>query len=324
VAIPDAYPEGYRFGFEMYIWFAAIGIGLVFCMIFAVRAKKSSLVNRKQLYWSNFIFYISAAAMLSLLHISYLIPDQYTILQSFAITLTQTSVVFWFYYWEKNLTHLRVKFLPVILVTIIDVISIAVFLINFIAGIVIIENSNVFMLIGTIFVALFMYGLSFQFFRRVSGKFKKLGIFLFLGIAFFQLSLFLDYPPIFAIFPEFPPIIAPTLMLLGATFYGYSLLGIIDGITAFYQQKHICTVHRGEIKKDRRIYLCPTCATPYCDECYDAVIKNEGCWNCGHGGASDKTDGEWKSESVEAIAETDNIQIDEKKPKGKGDPGPGK
>ena len=113
-------------------------------------------------------------------------------------------------------------------------------------------------------------------------------------MAFYHTSIFLDYPPMYLIIPFFPPDVSPIFLIGSAILFGYALLGLVDGITAYYNQEHICTIHRGRIEKNASIYYCPSCTTPYCSKCYEQVIKKDGCWNCGHG-VPEKEDEGWKS-----------------------------
>jgi hypothetical protein len=75
-------------------------------------------------------------------------------------------------------------------------------------------------------------------------------------MAFYHISIFLDNPPTYLIIPTFPPVMSPILLIGSALLFGFALLGIVDGITAYYNQEHICTIHRGPVEKNDSIYYC--------------------------------------------------------------------
>lgn len=302
--IPEGYPEGYRLGFEMYLWNIACIGGLILGIFFLIKAYKSSLINRKQLYLGNGLFYIAAGLGWFFDTLGFIFPDYYNLYHLISTSLINGVLISFLYYWERNLR--KIRFNPVIWVVILYIISVVFHLYFFLANI---NNPYFgFILITVIFyVMFFLYYLFIKFTIAVSGKLHKLGIILTLGMAFYHISIFLNIPLTYLIIPAFPPIISPFFVIGSGLIFGYALLGIVDGITAYYNQIHICTIHRGVVEKDQSIYYCPSCSTPYCNQCYEQVIKKEGCWNCGHG-ILDKADEDFKDKE-----EKEDIEIIHKK-----------
>ena len=290
--IPEGYPEGYRLGFEMYLWHVVCTLGLIFGIFLLIKAYKSSLINRKQLYLGNGLFYIAVGLGLFFDTLGFIFPDHYNLFHLLNTSLINGTLIIFLYYWERNLR--KIKFKPVIWAVILYIVSEGFYLYFFLVNI----NNPYFgfiLLTVILYIMFFLYYLFIKFTIAVSGKLHKLGIILTLGMAFYHISVFLNTPPIYLIIPTFPPIISPLFLSGSGLLFGYALLGIIDGITAYYNQTHICTIHRGVVEKNQSIYYCPSCSTPYCNQCYEQVVNREGCWNCGHG-ISDKADKEFKNE----------------------------
>lgn len=290
--IPEEYPEGYRLGFEMYIWYVTCIFCLIFGIIFLIKAYKSSLVNRKQLYFGNGLFYVAIGIGWLFVEMGFLYPDHYNLFRLLGPGLIYGITIIFFYYWERNLK--KMKFNPVIWAAIVFITAISLRLYFLLVNIYT-AYLDVFLYFAIIFISIFLLLLFIRFTIAVSGKLHKLGITLIIGTVSYQISIFLDNPPIYLLLPTFPPIISPLLLMGSALLFGFALLGIVDGITAYYNQTHICTIHRGVVEKNQSIYYCPSCSTPYCNQCYEQVVNREGCWNCGHG-ISDKADKEFKNE----------------------------
>jgi len=144
------------------------------------------------------------------------------------------------------------------------------------------------------------------FIRNVRGRLRRAGYLFILSYILFGIAAFFDHPPGNSLVPENIVIIIPILFILIHVFGFYSFLTIGEQISDYYKQAHICTVHRGKINRNESLYYCPDCNTIYCLNCYEQVIKQDGCWNCGRVDKR-KPEKELKEEVVD-----EEIIIDEK------------
>jgi hypothetical protein len=72
----------------------------------------------------------------------------------------------------------------------------------------------------------------------------------------------------------------PCLIGFGFVYWGNARFKRVMSATVdFYQTKHECIVHKGEIKG--RVFMCLNCNAFYCIRCKNAIVKAENqCWNC--------------------------------------------
>ncbi|HME51376.1 MAG TPA: hypothetical protein VKM55_04110 [Candidatus Lokiarchaeia archaeon] len=74
--------------------------------------------------------------------------------------------------------------------------------------------------------------------------------------------------------------LVPVLFIIGTLiFFASSISGISTTMVDFYTNKHICIVHKGEIKG--KMYICSKCNAFYCVQCKEAIESiDKCCWNC--------------------------------------------
>jgi hypothetical protein len=105
--------------------------------------------------------------------------------------------------------------------------------------------------------------------------------------------------------PNALALISPIAFILGGITWFIGIKGICDGVTSYYNQARICTIHRGKISKDELLFYCPSCNTLYCKKCYEQVVKKEGCWNCLEGSQIEETEKTEQIDVVEFVKEKD-------------------
>ena len=153
-------------------------------------------------------------------------------------------------------------------------------------------------LLANVFIFIFI----FLFIRRVKGPLRRKGWLLMIGSIAFFFGQFMDHPPGMFIYPDLFIILSPLVFIVSFSFIYYAIKGITKNITSYYNQAHICLVHRGKILEGEPIYSCPNCTTIYCQICYEQVIKQDGCWSCGvHGKVVPKVKPKEQLETEEII-----------------------
>ncbi|MFX1446060.1 MAG: hypothetical protein ACFFHV_21840, partial [Promethearchaeota archaeon] len=174
-------------------------------------------------------------------------------------------------------------------------------LVNFfyalINGTFIFELFNTFNTILTLIENLFVFILIIKFTKQVMGVLRKTGYLWVISFILLYSGGFLDHPPLVSELPEAFAIITPIVFIIGGILWFFSNKRLCDGIVTFYNQVHICTIHRGKISKETHIYYCPNCYTIYCQKCFEEVIKKEGCWNCQE--EVEPEEDKWKVEIIE-------------------------
>lgn len=200
------------------------------------------------------------------------------------------------YFWEKNLVNL--KKIP----TLISGITLIFTVTNLL--------TETYWALQLIIAVLWLISFTFiiilfvKFIKSIKGSLKKMGFLYIFWILLFFIAVFTDHPPLIMFFPELFIYLCPILFIISFCLLYFSTIGVCDGITTFYNQVQMCTVHRGTISKGDTIYLCPTCKTIYCQRCYEQVIKQDGCWNCRTRG-KDEDNKEWGHGEI-SIAEKVN------------------
>ena len=278
IFLEEAYPSDYHLGFSLYFWLIFISIMLIFGTFFLIKAYKTNLLNQKELYIGNGMFMYGLGFTFIFLQVAALFPALFIISLSAASISLLGFNVFFIYYFEKNLVNL--KKIP----TIYSVIAFIFALLNFFY--VLINRTLIYEFFGTVNIILniiqilYLCILIVVFTKRTIGVLRTTGYIWISSFVLFSTGAFLDHPPLVTLLPEVFALIIPIIFIIGGILWFYSNNRLCDSIISYYNQAHICTIHRGRISKDTRIYYCPNCYTVYCQKCFDLVIKKEGCWNC--------------------------------------------
>ncbi|MHA1150505.1 MAG: hypothetical protein ACTSR8_19985 [Promethearchaeota archaeon] len=276
--VPEGYPIAYRLGLDMMAWIINVIISFAIAVIFFFKMIKSDLVNEKELNFSNFLLYTGIGFTHFFFQLGYSYPDYYEIFIPLGYVVMSLELTTFIYFWERNMIGL--KKVP----TLISFILMNVMIVNILYILIfqnpILEIISIVLPLGGLIAMLFIIILTFKFSHHVIGKLKVRGYFMILGILLFAFGYSLDTVYIYEVNPKFSPLVSPIIVGISSLLFYYGLTKIASGITSYYQQAHICIVHRGKILKNEAFYYCPSCNSLYCLKCYELVIKKEGCWNC--------------------------------------------
>lgn len=288
----------YKIGLSIPIWIAYYISGAIVGFLFLLKARRADLINRKELYRVSALFFLFQNTIgIFLFQLAVFIPKYFYLLTNLGWICTAAFTLPFAYYWEKYTVNL--KKIPTIISSILLILSLLNFMLYLIYGTVP-ESLVLLFMVFIVSVMLLFIVLIVKFILTVVGKLRNYGIILFCYIICILLAAILDHPP--GCMVPYSSIISPILFLLAVIFYYFGLSRVIDSITTFYSQIHICTIHRGKIEKGQHIYYCPSCNTTYCERCYDQVIKSDGCWNCGYGLEDDKNEA-WKIKEPDIVGE---------------------
>jgi hypothetical protein len=232
------------------------------------------LINKKEIFLGTALLYISGSFSHIAIQIGVFYPNYFNILINVTYTLAALGFLAYTYYWEKNLVDL--KKVPTIIMGftfILCIINIFSNILQILSVVFIIQI----LLIGGCFFLIFLVA---QFTKNVKGYLRKMGFLLIFGLTLTFTAIITDHDPLIMMAPELFIILSPILFILGFLSY-FATVGICEGITSYYNQAHLCTIHRGTIPKGEPMHYCSSCNTIYCQNCYEQVIKKDGCWNCG-------------------------------------------
>jgi len=298
ILVEEGYPADFHLGFSMIIWLIFIIFALIFGTFFLIKAYKTNFLNQKELYIGSGMFSFGGGFTFIFIQVAVLFPALFIIyLAASFISILGFSMIFIFYF-EKNLVYL--KKIPTISSIIIFIITLFNFFYVTIYRTLIFEFYTAVSLILWLIVNLYVFILIVIFTKRTIGVLRTTG---YIWISSFILIFtggFLDHPPLVTLIPEVFALITPIIFIIGAILWFYSSNRLCNGIISYYNQAHICIIHRGRISKDTHIYYCPNCNTNYCKKCYEQVIKKEGCWNCQEGVKPEDED-KWEREAISKI-----------------------
>ena len=298
IIVEEGYPADFHLGFSMIIWLIFIIFTLIFGIFLLIKAYKTNLLNQKELYIGNGMFSIGGGFSFIFVQVAVLFPALFIIsLAAASISLLGFNM-FFIYYFEKNLVYL--KKIPTISSIIIFIIALLNFFYVIIYRTLIFEFYTAVGLILMAIVNLYAYILIMVFIKRTIGALRTTGYIWFSSVVLITTGAFFDHPPLVTLLPEAFALITPIIFIIGGILWVYSSKKLCDGIITYYNQAHICTIHRGRISKDTHIYYCPNCNTNYCKKCYEQVIKKEGCWNCQEGVKPEDED-KWERETISII-----------------------
>jgi len=298
IIVEEGYPSDYHLGISLYFWLIFISIMLIFGTFFLIKAYKTNLLNQKELYLGNGMILYGLGFDFIFIQVAVLFPALFIILFSTGSILLLGFIMFFIYYYEKNLVNL--KKIP----TICSVIIFIIILLNFFYVIfnrtLIFEFFTAVALILLIITNFYVIILIVVFTKRTIGVLRTTGYIWISSYVLLFTGAFLDHPPFITLLPEVFALITPIIFIIGGILWFYSSKRLCDGIISYYNQAQICTIHRGKISKDTHIYYCPNCNTNYCEKCYEQVIKKEGCWNCQEGVKPEDED-KWEREVISKI-----------------------
>ena len=295
------YPEGYHLGLSSILWWIFIIVTLIISLGLYLNAKKSDLINVKEILISKSIGYTIVSLWIFMIQVGVFFPNNF--LQFFLIGgfIMVFSGTFYFYYWEKNLTSLK-------RITTISAGASAIVAAFGVIIIIIFPDFPILLLDFFIFATFFLYVVAFAlyiyliyiFSRNVKGRGSIITGWIWMGgMALQAVACLIELPPGVKIFPEFivlyfPPIIFTVAVLM--LYYGITKL--FTQISSFYANTQRCAVHRGTIEKGTPIHYCSSCGIVYCETCFNQVIIKDGCWNCRKGAEQME---EKKKESVQIL-----------------------
>ncbi len=301
------YPQGYRLGLSFVLWIICIAIVAALGVFLYLKARKSDLINVKEMFRAKSFLYICSTAFNALIQVGVFFPDSFLLFSAIGYMLHLFSLTIYYYYWEKNLTS--IKRIPTVSTGVCLIITIInLFLTLFFPDFaVILEDFLV--LIGFLLVTtscmLYIY-LIHIFSKNVKGgKIKTIG-WAWMGSTILSITgVFLDSALGVKMFPEFIVLYAaPIIYTISMIMPVYAVNKLFVLISSFYTQTQRCAVHRGAIGKGNPMYSCPSCGIVYCMECYNQVIKKDGCWNCREG-ANLEIEKKWVDEPILELKKAD-------------------
>lgn len=319
------YPQGYHQGLSAILWIICIiGIFIIGVKLL-LNSRKIALINGKQMYRAKGILYTLGSFQLYI-QIGIFFPNYFQLLFSIATFIYCLTLINYFYKFEKNLTS--IKFIPTLLVSICFIIAciclIDSLFFNTIRITLLLDFLTIYDVL--IYIFSFLYIIAFliyiflilKFAKNTKGNHNKAGGIWVIGVILALISL-LDQPPIVGTLPSIVIFYGfPIMYFIGAYLMFYGVNRLFIQISSFYNQTHKCTVHRGFI--EGKVHYCPSCKITYCGICFEQVIKQDGCWNCG---TSVSKMGEIKSEpqleEKDIIMEGNSLDLmaDHKTPKKK-------
>jgi len=276
--VPEAYPIGYRLGIDMLFWVVNLGVSFLITIYFFIQIIQTRFINKKKLFFGTFFMAITIFFTHLLFQLAYILPNLYNIFVASGYIPTYLGLTIFIYYWENNI--IKMKFIPTLLSTILTSFMFINFIFNLIFHQQLIEWMSILVPLGGIIVYLALIFVLFQFSQRVIGRLRYIGYIVILSIISYAIGYTFDTYFIFELFPNFSPYVSPVVVMISTVIFFYAIKAISDGILFYYQKTHICIVHKGKILKKELIFLCPNCSAIYCKNCYDQIIKDEGCWNC--------------------------------------------
>jgi hypothetical protein len=293
------YPQGYHQGLSAVLWWISITIIALLGIFLYLKAKKSDLINVKEMLISKAITYVCVPIYVCSIQVGVLYPDYFIQLYFLGASPVTLSIAFYFYYWEKNLTS--IKRIPTLSATAGAVLAIIGLILSIWVpqSIPILYNFLIFLVLSLISVAAVLYiYLIFVFSKKVKGINTTVSVIWMAGMALTMIALGFENPPGVRILPSFIVLyLSPLLYAIGLGFATYGIITLFTKISSYYAQTQKCAVHRGTIEIGSTMYYCPSCGITYCKDCYNQVIIKDGCWNCRYG-AQVELEQDWKLEQV--------------------------
>ena len=285
------YPQGYHLGLSSVLWWIFIIVTAILGLGLYLNAKKSELINVKEILISKSIGYICISIFFSLFQVGVFFPNNFLHFYFIGGLFITIPSAFYFYYWEKNLTS--IKRIPTI--------SAGASAIVVVVGIIVItffpDLPELFvdfwvlavLSLSAVAFALYIY-LIYIFSRNIKGRGSIIIGWIWMGGMILQtIALFIEHRPGVKIFPEFIVLYIPPIIYIAAVIMlYYGITKLFAQISSFYANTQRCAVHRGTIEKGTPIHYCSSCGIVYCETCFNKVIIKDGCWNCRKGADIEK------------------------------------
>jgi len=286
-------------GLSAILWWISIVVIAILGVILYLNAKKSDLINVKEMLLSKAIAYVCVIVQVLLLQVGVFYPNYFIQFYLFGASLITISLAFYVYYWEKNLTSIRwVPTYSAVAASSLAVVGYVISLFSF-ELVLILVDFLLFIALSLVSVAAALYVyLIFIFSKNVKGIKINVSVIWMAGMALTMIGWSFAFPPGAKMLPPFTVLyLAPLLVAIGLTFATYGIITLFGQISSYYAQTQKCAVHRGTIEKGNIMFFCPSCGISYCESCFEQVIKKDGCWNCRHG-VEVEIEKEWKVEQV--------------------------
>ena len=300
------YPEGFHLGLSSLLWWITVFVLIVLAVLLYLNARKSDLINVKEMLWSKSIAYIGYSINISLIQVGVFYPDNFIHLYLLGVCIITLSFTLYFYYWEKNL--MSIKHIPTLCTAAATVLTAVGLIVSvFFPDLVgILLDLLVFIVLSLITIAFILYiYLIFVFSKNVKGISTAVGLIWMAGMAIVMIALSFENPPGVKVFPASVVLyVVPIVLMIGWSMATYGIIKLFSQISSYYAQTQKCAVHRGTIEKGKTVYYCPSCGIVYCETCFNQVIKKDGCWNC-RKGAELEIEEEWKAEIVVELEKAD-------------------
>jgi len=101
------FPPGYHLGVSLILWIIAIVCIAIMGLKLYLNAKKTYLINGKEMFKIKSISYFCICVEFTLISIGASFPENFLLFYSLGASIASTSIVFYYYYWEKNLTNIK-------------------------------------------------------------------------------------------------------------------------------------------------------------------------------------------------------------------------
>ncbi|KKM05578.1 hypothetical protein LCGC14_1752660 [marine sediment metagenome] len=279
------FPSGFHLGFSATLWWIYIIVTTTLGIRLYLNARKSDLINVKEMLRAKSILYICMSIASFLTQTVVFFPDMFSQFYFSGLFLASFSAAIYFYYWEKNLT--TIKRIP----TIFAGISTVVIIIGLITSIFFPDLPKFlwdFLSLPPVLLVIFSFilyiYLIYVFSKNVKGVSPKISIVWMGGMMLSMIALFFENLPGVKILPTFVVFyVSPLIFISGNTMVFYGITKLFPHISSFYSQTQRCAVHRGIIEKGNPLHYCPFCGIVYCEACFNQVIVTDGCWNCRKG-----------------------------------------
>ena len=101
------YPSGYHLGFSAVLWWIFIIVISVLGFGLYLNARKSDLINVKEVLRAKSFFYIGIGFLFLMTQVGVFFPDNFLQFYFSGFFILGVSSIFYMHYWEKNLTTLK-------------------------------------------------------------------------------------------------------------------------------------------------------------------------------------------------------------------------
>lgn len=272
---------GYYEGISLILWIASTVLLYITFIINYKKSRKMEIVFQKKIFLAIGIFGLCLGTVRIFFIIGFYNYQYYDVFILLGYVVEIIGALFLMYVLEDYLLIKTKK-----IFTLIPVIMLGIALTALI-GVVTRYIALIIIYILVAFCTIFVIVLQLYLFVKTTGLFIRKWFIV--GFTFMFIGHSMDSDLFVSNFPWFPLEIPPIILIVGTILYFWFLeyVNMVEGMASYYNQAHICMVHRGTIKE--KVFYCPSCNIPFCRKCFDHVIKQDGCWNCGEGKDDDTT-----------------------------------